>query len=800
MATPTPTNEPGLTSVHGSRSTGTTSVPQPGRNHSVPLEEKLSRTGPVPPQAMPAQSAPNTPPRQHVELCKFSLYETKARYYIVGCDEAESRFRILKLDRTSVYLGKSGMTNGGTAVSTTAPTTTAAPVTATGMPTTANTTMLATTTTATTAAGSSAHTAYLAPEPIQMSTNMSHPSNASINSATTLVDQQRHNNAANGYGQYGSRSTMEEPPVVEVAAVYSREECENLLATIQVGNKATGGMHKVMDFYGVIGFVRFTEGYYMVLITRRRPVATLGGHFIYHVEDTTLLSIRGSSKLERKTEESRYVNIFQSVDLNQNFYFSYAYDLTNTLQRNMTRDPSESPKHNPMFMWNHYLVASAFPNLDSNWVLPVVHGFVDQRCLDMLGHDVYLTLIARRSRHFAGTRFLKRGANDRGYVANDVETEQIVHDTRFTSMHQPNRQPNGNPGYTAYVQHRGSIPLNWSQDTSNMARKPPIHLNVVDPYYSAAARHFDNMFARYGTPVIVLNLVKKREKTRREVILLDEFTEAVNYLNQFLPDGKIQYIAWDMSRAFKSEKEDVISMLEKIGEDALQETGFFHSGPEPHINKIRRETDGTGEPLHGMNAPHQRQHGVVRTNCIDCIDRTNAAQFVIGKCAFGHQLYALGIIERPTVEFDSDAVDALTELYHDHGNTIALQYGGSNLVNTTQTYRKMNPWSNQSRDMLEAIKRYYSNSFVDAEKQGAINLFLGNYIPHHGGPPLWELQSDHHLHNLDPRVRRPRYSYIHWYTDQLLDNQKDSECELIPPPPSGTSFVDINEEELAEML
>jgi hypothetical protein len=57
-------------------------------------------------------------------------------------------------------------------------------------------------------------------------------------------------------------------------------------------------------------------------------------------------------------------------------------------------------------------------------------------------------------------------------------------------------------------------------------------------------------------------------------------------------------------------------------------------------------------------------------------------------------------------------VDALTELYHDHGNTIALQYGGSNLVNTTQTYRKMNPWSNQSRDMLEAIKRYYSNSFV----------------------------------------------------------------------------------------
>jgi hypothetical protein len=46
---------------------------------------------------------------------------------------------------------------------------------------------------------------------------------------------------------------------------------------------------------------------------------------------------------------------------------------------------------------------------------------------------------------------------------------------------------------------------------------------------------------------------------------------------------------------------------------------------------------------------------------------------------------------------------------------------------------------------------------IDAEKQGAINLFLGNYIPYHGGPPLWELQSDHHLHNMDPRIRRPRH-------------------------------------------
>lgn len=39
-------------------------------------------------------------------------------------------------------------------------------------------------------------------------------------------------------------------------------------------------------------------------------------------------------------DEQRYVKMFQSIDLSSNFYFSYSYDLTHTLQSNMT-----PPKH-----------------------------------------------------------------------------------------------------------------------------------------------------------------------------------------------------------------------------------------------------------------------------------------------------------------------------------------------------------------------------------------------------------------------------------------------------------------------
>lgn len=34
----------------------------------------------------------------------------------------------------------------------------------------------------------------------------------------------------------------------------------------------------------------------------------------------------------------------------------------------------------------------------------------------------------------------------------------------------------------------------------------------------------------------------------------------------------------------------------------------------------------------------RKQTGVVRVNCVDCLDRTNTAQFCLGKCALGFQV------------------------------------------------------------------------------------------------------------------------------------------------------------------
>ena len=41
------------------------------------------------------------------------------------------------------------------------------------------------------------------------------------------------------------------------------------------------------------------------------------------------------------------------------------------------------------------------------------------------------------------------------------------------------------------------------------------------------------------------------------------------------------------------------------------------------------------------------QRGVVRVNCVDCLDRTNVAQYYVGAHVLGKQLHALGISDTP---------------------------------------------------------------------------------------------------------------------------------------------------------
>jgi hypothetical protein len=66
-----------------------------------------------------------------------------------------------------------------------------------------------------------------------------------------------------------------------------------------------------------------------------------------------------------------------------------------------------------------------------------------------------LTLISRRSVYRAGLRYLRRGVDGEGYVANSVETEQVLSPTSWA--------PERDEKLYSFVQYRGSIPVFFSQ-------------------------------------------------------------------------------------------------------------------------------------------------------------------------------------------------------------------------------------------------------------------------------------------------------------------------------------------------
>lgn len=74
-------------------------------------------------------------------------------------------------------------------------------------------------------------------------------------------------------------------------------------------------------------------------------------------------------------------------------------------------------------MSHHHPVCAHHSNVMSAELLVLV--FVFQKRFSIFGKCVDVIMIARRSRHYAGTRYLKRGINVHGKAANDCEVEQV---------------------------------------------------------------------------------------------------------------------------------------------------------------------------------------------------------------------------------------------------------------------------------------------------------------------------------------------------------------------------------------
>lgn len=431
----------------------------------------------------------------------------------------------------------------------------------------------------------------------------------------------------------------------------------------------------------------------------------------------------------------------------RSFYFSYDYDITRSFANRGQYHALEVPLHkdvDPLFFWNQNMIQPFIDAGQYSYVLPLMQGFIGQRSFAVEKHPAFpecaghgsstalemkemapeserrspkpsisdsntqmdgshdqtscqsisstsenvkhvtshstsmddtrsflLTLISRRSVKRAGLRYLRRGVDDEGNTANGVETEQILSSSDWSSTSK----------IFSFLQIRGSIPLFFSQSPYSFKPVPQLQKSAGNNF-RAFKKHFSDLSARYGS----LQVASLVEKHGVEARIGEVYESNMTQLNESggIDGAKVGFEWFDFHAVCRGMKFENVSIL---------------------MDTLGSRLDAFGTTVEKDNKLVERQNGILRTNCMDCLDRTNVVQSACGRRALETQLKEEG--------FDlSSQADQTTEwfntLWADNGDAISKQYASTAALKGDFTRTRKRNYKGALTDMGLSISRFYS--------------------------------------------------------------------------------------------
>lgn len=130
-----------------------------------------------------------------------------------------------------------------------------------------------------------------------------------------------------------------------------------------------------------------------------------------------------------------------------------------------------------MFGCLFYLFSSVIETA-SHWCIVAWQTDLETKSATLNSRNLLFTLISRRSRHRAGTRYFSRGINSEGQVSNYNETEQIVLLDHSNNTNSEEGEVKGEIRFS-YVQTRGSVPVYWAE-INNLRYKPDLRIMDIN--------------------------------------------------------------------------------------------------------------------------------------------------------------------------------------------------------------------------------------------------------------------------------------------------------------------------------
>ena len=396
------------------------------------------------------------------------------------------------------------------------------------------------------------------------------------------------------------------------------------------------------------------------------------------------------------------------------------------------------------FLWNSYmisplvkfrsrLVAREKEALDRSRILTsAIRGFVLTITIPTstaplssrkAGMPSTLTLISRLSCRRAGTRFNSRGIDDDGNVANFVESETIYWCPTVIGNSLGESSVNEKPAGIcfSYAQIRGSVPVFWEQAPGLIPGQQKISITrSKEGSQPAFDKHFGELEQNYGA-VHVVNLLSETKPGEAELTNLYRYGVKHSALNR--PDTEnsrdhelLRETEFDFHAETKGPNGyEAASMIRRLIEHSADGFAYYLS------EEIEDVSDDYDKPSRRTVVVLQ-QEGVFRTNCLDCLDRTNLIQTIISQMAIESFLSHRG--ERAT----SDFWMRHSSLWADNGDALSRIYAGTGALKSSFTRHGKMSLAGAIADARKSATRLYINNFADKGRQNTIDVLLGRLV------------------------------------------------------------------------
>ncbi|KAJ5675602.1 Phosphoinositide phosphatase SAC1 [Penicillium macrosclerotiorum] len=529
---------------------------------------------------------------------------------------------------------------------------------------------------------------------------------------------------------------------------------------LRLNDGPLSGAKRISSVAGILGIVKMKLDKYIIVITKAQPMGRLRGHMVYKVAATEFLPMR-ERPLHDKDEDT-YLALVKDLLRTGPMYFSYSLDLTNSFQR-QSQSAADLPmwkRADDRFFWNRFvqsdLIDFSLGEHDTNgirygpqpgvdpFILPVMFGMLRITPARVKGISFTFALITRRSRHRAGTRYFSRGIDEQGNVSNYNETEQIVilNDAAGgLSGYAPGQSMTNNKTgqdlqVYSFVQTRGSVPVFWAE-VNDLKYTPKLQVRGVETAVEAARKHFTEQIRLYGENYMV-NLVNQKGREERVkkayeqlvrilVTSSTETTEADDKTSEkihILEPGlkrkemdRLHYVYFDFHNETKGLKWHRAELLMGRLNDGLNQGGYFRGVEAPGASGGQLDIRST-------------QTSVVRTNCMDCLDRTNVVQSMLGRWAVTRQLMDAGVLRAgETANDDREFEDLFRNIWADNADVVSKSYSGTGALKTDFTRTGKRTRAGALQDLNNSITRYVRNNFMDGPRQDGFDVFLGTYLP-----------------------------------------------------------------------